>query len=766
MRCALSRGVCNQLDGLLVFGVAGHLSDEELLGRFVAQRDDAAEAAFAALVERHGRMVLGVCRRVLGDRHEAEDAFQATFLVLARKAASIARPGQLANWLFGVACRTALAARVRAGRRTAREQRAHAASRRQNTPDGHDQVVLAELRAVLDEELARLPERYRAALVACELEGLTRRAAARRLGIPEGTLSSRLARAKDLLRLRLVRRAFGLSALALDRIFASEAQARTVVVPLSLVDSTIRAATRVAAGASLVGTASTSIATLTQGALKAMLFTKVKDMVLGLAALAVITTGVGGLAQGPSQVAASAGGHKGQKSSVAVAQPPRMTATQPLVLPGATALDPARLVRIRARFAPARVVELARVSDFPEKGGRPEHRDLKLGDNVKKGDLLAVFYSADVASKKNDLLDALVQLELDQQILDRIEKNRAAVPEVSFRTQVQAVQGDRDAINRALNNLKSWDIPQEEIDAVHALAKQISADKDAWFKTPEGRWVNRGKQAAGAQADPRSDAQNSWGMVSLRAPFDGVVIEFNIHRDEMVVDSTVNLFQIADVSRLQVVANCPADALPAVDGLRGNDRRWAVRTAAAPSGTSLSGTIDEIGQVIDPQQHTAVIKGHVQNSGQRIRAGQYVTVTVNIPPPDDVVEIPADALVDDGRQSLVFVQLDPARHQFTMRRVEVKQRLNGKVLVRSTPIPKEEQLTAVEVQAGLLPKEPLRPGERVLIRGALESVENRLSALERKLDQVLEALGAQNRPTATKSDVPETDAPKKGPAVK
>src|SRR5262245_27020479 len=100
---ASSRGVLKQLDALFCFGTVGDLSDEELLGRFVARRDEAAEAAFAALVERYGPMVLGVCRRVLGDRHEAEDAFQATFLVLARKGASIARRERLANWLFGVA---------------------------------------------------------------------------------------------------------------------------------------------------------------------------------------------------------------------------------------------------------------------------------------------------------------------------------------------------------------------------------------------------------------------------------------------------------------------------------------------------------------------------------------------------------------------------------------------------------------------------------------------------------------------------------------
>ena len=124
MLSASSRGVWKQLDGLFRFGAAGQLSDEELLGRFVAGRDDAAEAAFTALVERYGPMVLGVCRRVLGDRHEAEDAFQATFLVLARKARALAQPERLSQWLHGVAYRTAARARSDVARRRVHEQRA------------------------------------------------------------------------------------------------------------------------------------------------------------------------------------------------------------------------------------------------------------------------------------------------------------------------------------------------------------------------------------------------------------------------------------------------------------------------------------------------------------------------------------------------------------------------------------------------------------------------------------------------------------------
>jgi cobalt-zinc-cadmium efflux system membrane fusion protein len=188
----------------------------------------------------------------------------------------------------------------------------------------------------------------------------------------------------------------------------------------------------------------------------------------------------------------------------------------------------------------------------------------------------------------------------------------------------------------------------------------------------------------------------------------------------MVVDNTVNLFQIADVSRLQVVANCPEDALPILEALDRGARKWTVQTVGTPAATGLAGTIDEIGYLIDPNQHTAVIKGYVDNPGQRIRAGQYVTATVKIPPPDNVVEIPTDALVEDGKQSLVFVQPDASMHHFTMRRVQVTNRFERTVFVRDTPMPKEEQLTAQDKEEGFLPIEILRPGERVLFCGSLE----------------------------------------------
>jgi RNA polymerase sigma factor (sigma-70 family) len=291
MRGGTSRQILKHLSALYDCGVTGAFSDEELLEQFVAGSDEAAEAGFSALVKRHGPMVLGVCRRVLGDRHTAEDAFQATFLVLARKALALSRREQLASWLHGVAWRVAADARARAARRHANEKRL----RMMSPAEDSDEIHRTELRSILDEELAGLPERHRTALVLCELEGLSRREAAGRLGVSEGTLSSRLARAKIRLRERLIRRGITLSAAAFGFALGHDAQA--VTVRSSLLDSTIRVATLVGTGSPLAGVASTSVTTLTEGVLKAMLISKLKFAFLGLVTLVLATTGAGVIAQ-------------------------------------------------------------------------------------------------------------------------------------------------------------------------------------------------------------------------------------------------------------------------------------------------------------------------------------------------------------------------------------------------------------------------------------------------------------------------------------
>ena len=179
-----------------------HVGDGELLEHFLARRDD---AAFAVLVRRHGPMVLSVARRVLGHVQDAEDVFQATFLVLVKKAATLQRRELLANWLYGVAYRTALEARTAKARRRAREtQRITMPEPAVNSVDRAD--VAGEVPDIIDQELCRLPEKYRAAVVLCDVEGRPRKEAARQLRIPEGTLSSRLATARQRLARRLSRR--------------------------------------------------------------------------------------------------------------------------------------------------------------------------------------------------------------------------------------------------------------------------------------------------------------------------------------------------------------------------------------------------------------------------------------------------------------------------------------------------------------------------------------------------------------------------------
>jgi RNA polymerase sigma factor (sigma-70 family) len=204
---------------------AGDIRDRELLERFVVRRDG---EAFAALVERHGPMVLGVCRRVLRHRHEAEDAFQATFLVLVQRAGAIKRADLLAGWLYGVAYRPAL--RARAGAARTPGSAAEVSDPSTTTPEGD--LLRQELRQLLDEELGRLPERYRTPLVLCYLQGQTYEEAARHLGWPAGTVSGRLARAREALRARLVRRGLALSAGLLAPSLADAALRTPVPTPL------------------------------------------------------------------------------------------------------------------------------------------------------------------------------------------------------------------------------------------------------------------------------------------------------------------------------------------------------------------------------------------------------------------------------------------------------------------------------------------------------------------------------------------------------
>jgi RNA polymerase sigma factor (sigma-70 family) len=258
-------------------------TDGQLLERFVAGRE---EGAFALLLRRHGPMVLGVSRRVLQREQDAEDVFQATFLILARKAGSIRQRDRVGCWLHGVAHRLALKARARAASRRAHERQAAT----MRTAEAGPRAAWQELQAALDEALLEVPEKHRAALVLCYLEGKSHEEAARQLGCPVGTLGSWVARGRKQLRDRLARRGLALSAAALATALAANGTA--AALPAAL----LRASLRLAAGDGAAGLVSAGAAALAAGGLKTSFASKGKAIGALVLALGLVAGGLGALA--------------------------------------------------------------------------------------------------------------------------------------------------------------------------------------------------------------------------------------------------------------------------------------------------------------------------------------------------------------------------------------------------------------------------------------------------------------------------------------
>jgi RNA polymerase sigma factor (sigma-70 family) len=287
MRNGQLDSVLRHVRSLAAVGQTGKLPDPELLERFVAHHD---QAAFAAIVERHGPLVLGVCRRVLRREHHAEDACQSTFLVLARKAGTIRKREALGSWLYGVALRVARKLAADARRRASQEVTEADAP----LPDAAGELTWREGLAVLDEEINRLPGTYRSALVLCYFEGKTQDEAARELGCGPRALCGRLARARECLRRRLVRRGVALSAALLSTLLAAAHPA--AALPPALAVRTVKAAAALLGGQALARVAPAAVASLTQGVLTAMSVTRATTVAALVLAVSLLVTGAGAFA--------------------------------------------------------------------------------------------------------------------------------------------------------------------------------------------------------------------------------------------------------------------------------------------------------------------------------------------------------------------------------------------------------------------------------------------------------------------------------------
>jgi RNA polymerase sigma factor (sigma-70 family) len=281
-------GILRYLERLTDAGRVGERSDAHLLECFVARRD---EAAFAALLRRHGPLVWGVCRRALRNAQDAEDAFQATFLILVRSAGSIGKRESVRSWLYGVASRVSIRARQTTAVRHAREA----------LLEGDLAVAPApvethvEVRPILDEEIGRLPEKYRLPLILCHLEGLSQEQAAQLLGCPRATVATRLARGRARLRSRLAHRGVESLPSALGH------EAALPTVPITLMEATLRAVSQ--GKAATVVTGSVRATFLAEEVLRAMLLTKWKMIAVVLLVCGVVGPGVGVLASRPQVTA-------------------------------------------------------------------------------------------------------------------------------------------------------------------------------------------------------------------------------------------------------------------------------------------------------------------------------------------------------------------------------------------------------------------------------------------------------------------------------
>jgi cobalt-zinc-cadmium efflux system membrane fusion protein len=414
----------------------------------------------------------------------------------------------------------------------------------------------------------------------------------------------------------------------------------------------------------------------------------------------------------PDDVRKSLGILRGGQDALYIAGAP--TQKRQLVMLGSTALDPARVMRVRARFTPAEVVSVTEVEDKdkPVESMKSTWHELWPGDEITPRMELGVFYSPDVGNKKNDLYEAIIQERLDKVILDKAEAATGVLADIYIWTARRNYDTDRSAVRRARNMLLTWGIPKEDIDAVEKEARELKIEGGKRDDVPEGEWAK---------------AHEKWARVVLRAPDfvpgkePAVLVERNVTKGETVVDNTIPLFTVARVDEMLVYANCPEDDVPELNRLRkAGKARWVIQTVGTDNKDGVEGKFTEIGKLIDPNQHTAVIKGFIPNPGGKILAGQFATAAVELLPNDEVVEIPNSAMVEDGRQSVVFVQIDPVKQLYQMKRVEVTARFENVVWVRSKPFLPTEARTAEDRRLDLMPREALQGNDKVLASGVLE----------------------------------------------
>jgi RNA polymerase sigma factor (sigma-70 family) len=677
------------------------LDDPLLLERFARLRD---EAAFEVLVRRHGGMVLDVCRRLLRNHHDVEDAFQASFLVLVRHARSIRKSQALASWLYKVAYRVSLRLR----KATAQRGRIESLPAAIAAPIVTGPEPAPEVQHVLYEELNQLRDKYRLPVVLCYLKGLTTAQAAQQLGCPQGTIHSRLWTAREQLRKRLIGRGVVLPTAGLSALLWVGPCA--AAVPERLVFATIRTATLVQSGTALPGAAVSKIVALAEGVSKMMFIGKLRLVGAALVALSVFAVGMGQL---PSVL----GGKPSAKASVRakantvelsqeaaarlgiqVGQIKARGEPRPRRLPpfaGVLNYDVDRVFVIRSRF-PGEVTEIRKVPDSDNPGAQ---RSLRVGDKVKQGDVLAVVWSQQLGAAKAALMDAVCAVRLSKDHLERFNElfQKGAIPLVTVKAAQKQFDSDTNTLLTAERSLRMWKLDDKEIQALRAEADELFDPKKPRDAKAEARLARLEIRAPIIKTNPNQEL---------------MVAERNVQLNDMVKPSeSPPLFKLADTSRLEIWVHPPEEHLPllrkALAKKEGGRLQWEIRLGSKhPYTPTLKLDINRI-FAIDGNQPT--LGGYLPNPKGKYLVGQFVTATILLPAEPELA-VPASALVEEGGKAYVLIQPDPAKLQYSAHRVTIVRRDRDVVHLRPDA---SSDLSGHDASL-------LRAGQRVVTSGAAE----------------------------------------------
>lgn len=377
-----------------------------------------------------------------------------------------------------------------------------------------------------------------------------------------------------------------------------------------------------------------------------------------------------------------------ERLGVKTAQVETYSAPRELKLDGTLFVDPSGMARVHSRFA-GEIVEMG-----PSDPSNPKSRPLRFGDRVEKDQLIAVVWCKDLGEKKSEFVDSILHLRLDDETLARLRDlaQKGATADQTVRQAEYTRQSDWIARSRAENTLISWRLTDAELRDLEKQADQIAAGLNA--DTPQIR--------------------RDWSRVEVRSPISGIVVEMNTGVGD-IIDTTLDVVKVANLKRLRVLCQVYEEDLPALEQLPPDQRKWTIQIGADANSKPLQGefNFDQIGRIIDPSQHTGQVLGWIDNPNDMLRIGQFVTATVLIPSPKNLVSVPTAAVVENGNGATVFVRHGTGDDwQFEERHVALGAHTQGteKTGIVRTP-------SSVEQRHGI---KPLEPHEAVMTDGVLQ----------------------------------------------